>query len=408
MTRETDATVVDYFPPPRDLAICPFDPPADLLRRLREEPVSRMRIWDGTEAWVITRYEDGRAVLSDDRFSADPRHAGFPEKNIAYATTLGKDRTIRAIDNPEHDRQKRMMIRDFTVKRVEQIRPYIVSLVENILDTMLTTSETADLVAELAVPLPTMVICETLGVPYSDREYFGVRAKALLAAATQVEAAEAEQDILAYFERLIDLKIEAPADDLISRLVHEQMLPGNFNREDLVRLSRLLLVAGHDTTAGMIGLSSLVLLTDAEARREVQESVDPKFIQNAVDELFRYLGTTHAGRRRVAIAEVEVGGQLIRPNEGVIVLNNVMDRDESVFPHADRLDLHRPNTRSNVAFGYGIHQCPGQLLARTELQVIHSILWKRIPTLKLAVPMSDLTFVETGSNFEVETLPVTW
>jgi len=408
MTRETDMTVDNYFPPPRDLSRCPFDPPDELMRRLREDPVSKMQIWDGTEAWVITRYDDGRAVLTDERFSADPQHAGFPEKNVAYATTLGRDRTIRAIDNPEHDRQKRMMIRDFTVKRVEQLRPYIESLVDGIIDDMLATGGPIDLMGELAVPLPTMVICEMLGVPYTDREYFGVRAKALLAAETREEAAAAEEDILSYFEALIDLKIENPTDDLLSRLVHDQMLPGHFGREDLVRLSRLLLVAGHDTTAGMIGLSTLVLLTEPDARREVQESEDPKFIQNAVDELFRYLGTTHAGRRRVAIAEVEVGGEIIRPNEGVIVLNNVMDRDESVFQDAGKLDLHRPNTRSNVAFGYGIHQCPGQLLARTELQIIHAKLWKRIPGLALAAPMSELTFVESGSNFEVETLPVTW
>jgi cytochrome P450 len=407
VSTQSGATV-EFFPPPRDIATCPFDPPAELLRRLKDEPVSKMRIWDGTEAWVITRYEDGRAVLSDERFSADPTHAGFPEKNIAYATTLGKDRTIRAIDNPEHDRQKRMMIRDFTVKRVEQVRPYITKLVDDAVDRILAHGGPVDLIEELAVPLPTMVICEILGVPYSDRDYFGVRAKALLAAATAEEAQSAEEDMMAYFDRLIELKAAEPANDLLSRLVHEHLLVGDFGRDDLIRLSRLLLVAGHDTTAGMIGLSTLALLQNPAARAEVQQTEDPKFIANAVDELFRYLGTTHAGRRRVAIAEVVIGGQLIRPNEGVIVLNNVMDRDESIFPDAGTLDLHRPNTRSNVAFGYGIHQCPGQLLARTELQVIHSILWKRIPNLTLAVPMSELTFIETGSNFEVHTLPVTW
>jgi cytochrome P450 len=408
VTATPDSEVTQYFPPPRDLAKCPFDPPPELLRRLREEPVSKVRIWDGTEAWVITRYEDGRAVLSDERFSADPRNAGFPEKNVAYATTLGKDRTIRAIDNPEHDRQKRMMIRDFTVKRVEQIRPYIVTLVERALDEIVAAGPVADLIDALAVPIPTMVICELLGVPYADRDFFGHRTKALLAAPTAEAAGEAEAALLEYFDRLIEVKITKPDDDLLSRMVHEQMLPGNFGREDLLRLSRLLLVAGHDTTAGMIGLSTLALLVNDDARREVQASTDPKFITNAVDELFRYLGTTHAGRRRVAVAEVEVGGKVIRPNEGVIVLNNVMDRDETVFPHPDELDLHRPNTRANVAFGYGIHQCPGQLLARTELQVIHSLLWKRIPTLALAEPMKDLHFIESGSNFELQRLPVTW
>ncbi|NKQ56122.1 cytochrome P450 [Amycolatopsis sp. K13G38] len=400
---------IGYFPPPRDIGGCPFDPPPEVMRRQREEPVSRMRIWDGQEAWVITRYSDGRAVLSDDkRFSADPVHSGFPEKNVAYKTTLGKDRTIRAIDNPEHDRQKRMMIQDFTVKRVAQIRSKVEDLVDRLLEELLAGEQPADLVSRLAVTIPTMVICELLGVPYGDREFFGRRAKALLAAPTAERAAAAEADLLDYFERLIDLKTDSPANDLISRMVHQQVRPGHFARADLVRLSRLLLVAGHDTTAGMISLSVLLLLTRPEALAEVRDSDDPAFIANAVDEMFRYLGTTHAGRRRVAIAEVAIGDKVIRPNEGVIVLNNVMDRDETVFENPNELDFHRPNTRANVAFGYGIHQCPGQLLARMELQVVHAKLWKRVPTLALAVPMSDLTFVEDGSNFEVETLPVTW
>lgn len=402
-------TSLGHFPPPRDIERCPFDPPPELMRRLREEPVSKMRIWDGQEAWVITRYRDGRAVLSDDqRFSADPTNPGFPEKNIAYKTTLGKDRNIRGIDNPEHDRQKRMMIHDFTVKRVAEIRPKVEQLVDDVLDDMLTSEPPADLVSRLAVTIPTMVICELLGVPYGDREFFGHRAKALLAAPTAEQAAAAEADMVQYFEQLIDLKIDAPSNDLISRMVHEQVLPGHYARRDLVSLSRLLLVAGHDTTAGMISLSVLLLLRTPEALAEIRDSKDPTFIASAVDEMFRYLGTTHAGRRRVAIAEVTVGDTVIRPNEGVIVLNNVMDRDSTVFPNPHQLDFHRDNIRANTAFGYGIHQCPGQLLARMELQVLHSKIWERVPTLALALPMSELDFLEAGSNFEVETLPVTW
>jgi cytochrome P450 len=321
---------------------------------------------------------------------------------------LGKERNIRAIDNPEHDIMKRMMVRDFTVRRVEEIRPYIQSLVDKLIDTMLKEGPPTDLNPGLAVSLPTMVICELLGVPYEERAFFGNRAKAALAAPTAEQALAAGTELNEFIDRLIELKIAEPGNDLISRLVHEQVIPGNLGRTELISLGRLLLVAGHDTTAGMIGLSTLALLEHPEAAAEIRESTDPAFIKNAVDELFRYLGTTHAGRRRVAIADVEIGGKLIRKNEGVIVLNNVMDRDESVFPNAAKLDLHRANTRANVAFGFGIHQCPGQLLARTELQVIHATLWKRIPTLRLAVPIRDLHFLEGGSNYEVSSLPVTW
>jgi len=408
----TTATLADeiplqQFPPARDLQN-PFDPPPELMRRLRNEPISRMTTWDGTRAWLITRYEDGRLALTDDRLSADPQNPGFPEKNVAYANTLGKDRTIRAIDNPEHDRQKRMMVRDFTVKRVEEIRPYVQTLVDGLIDDMLKKTQPYDLLGDFAVTLPTMVICELLGVPYEEREFFGDRAKAALAAPTAEQARSAGDDLSAYIDQIIELKIKKPANDLISRMVHEQVLQGHFQRKDLVALGRLLLVAGHDTTAGMISLSTLVILSNSEARRELRENRDPAFIRNAVDEMFRYLGTTHAGRRRVAIADIEIGGQLIRKGEGVIVLNNLMDRDETVFPDAGKFDIHRENARANMAFGYGIHQCPGQLLARMELQVVHSTLWRRVPTLRLAVPMASLNFFEGGSNYEVTELPVEW
>jgi len=406
MKTETISSL-ELFPPPRDLRH-PFDPPPELMRRLREEPVSKMRLWNGKEAWLIARYADGRAVLSDERFSADPRRPNFPEKNIAYEQTIGKDRNIRVLDNPEHDIQKRMMVADFTVKRVNEVRPYVETLVDKLIDEMLAAGPPADIIEKLAMALPTKVICELLGVPYEDRDYFWIRAKAVLAAKTAPEASAAGNDLSQFIEQLIELKIKSPANDLISRLVHEQMLPGNLPRDVLVSIGRLLLVAGHDTTAGMIGLSTLAVLVDPKAQAELRENEDPDFLKNAVEEMFRYLGTIHAGRRRVATTDVVVGGQMIRAGEGVIVLNNVMDRDESVFPHADKLDFRRPNTRANNAFGFGIHQCLGQLLARVELQIVHAKLWKRMPTLKLAAPLESLHFWEEGSNYEVTSVPVTW
>jgi len=395
------------FPPPRDLKH-PFDPPPELMRRLREEPVSKMRLWNGLEAWVITRYEDGRAILADERFSADATRPNFPEKNIAYAQTISKDRNIRVIDNPEHDIQKRMMVADFTVKRVNEIRPYVEKLVDETIDEMLQQKPPVDLNRFLAMSIPTKVICELLGVPYEDRDFFWIRAKAVLAAKTGEEAVAAGTELTQYIEGLIDLKIKKPENDLISRLVHQQVLPGHLSREVLVSTSRLLLVAGHDTTVGMIGLSTLLVLTIPEAAKKLRENTESDYFRNAVEEMFRFLGTIHAGRRRIATTDVKVGGQLIRAGEGVIVMNNVMDRDESVFPNAGEVDFSRENVRAHNAFGFGVHQCLGQLLARMELQTVHAKLWKRVPTLKLAARIEDLHFFEEGSNYEVTSVPVTW
>jgi len=399
--------VLDLFPPPRDLGH-PFDPPPELMRRQKEEPVSRMRLWNGMEAWLVTRYADGRFVLLDERFSVDPRRPGFPEKNVAYESTIGKDRNIRVIDNPEHDIQKRMMVADFTVKRVNEIKPYVETLVDKLIDNMLNQTKPVDIIPSLAMALPTMVICELLGVPYDQRDFFWIRAKAVLAAKTASDAIAAGDDLNTFIEELIETKTKSPSNDLISRLVHEQVIPGHLEREILVSIGRLLLVAGHDTTAGMIGLSTLLVLVTPGAADELRDNTDPEFLRNAVEEMFRYLGTIHAGRRRVAKEDVIVGGQLIRAGEGVIVLNNVMDRDETVFPNAGKVDFRRPNTRANNAFGFGIHQCLGQLLARMELQTVHSKVWKRIPTLRLAVPLETLHFWEEGSNYEVTSVPVTW
>jgi hypothetical protein len=395
------------FPPPRDRQH-PFDPPPEIQRRQREEPVSRVRIWTGDEAWLITRYEDGRAVLSDPRFSANPWRPGFPEKSIAYAETLGKDRNIRALDNPEHGPMKRMIIGDFTVKRVEQLRPRIEQVVNDLLEDMIKQGPPLDLVAAFSFAVPTTVICELLGVPFADRDYFGERSKAIMAAKTAELASAAGAELNTYIDHLVDLRTTEPGDDLISRLVHEQMLPGHLDRREVISLGRIMLAAGHETTANGITMSVMVLLQHPGQLDEIKGETSQEFIANAVDELFRYTSVVHTGRRRVAIEDVEVRGTLIRAGEGVIVLNSAMDRDDTVFSEPDILDLRRKNARENITFGYGIHQCPGQYLSRVELQIVHSNLWKRLPSLRLAVPEDKVEFFEDGSVYSIPSLPVAW
>jgi len=396
------------YPPSRDMS-CPFDPPPGVTEIARsDEPIRRVQIWDGTPAWLVTRYAEARQVLADNRFSADPSTPGFPEKSAAYAATVGQDKNLRTLDNPEHDRQKRMVIRDFTVKRVEAIRPKIQETVDGLIDAMLTRGA-ADVVTDLAFPVPTMVICELLGVPYADRAYFGGRSNTCLSReATPEEAAQAGKDLYEYLDGLIDQKIKEPADDMVSRLAVEQLANGTLSRKQVVEMARIMLVAGHETTANMIALSTLALLRHPDQAAEIRESRHLPFIANAVDELLRYLSVAHTGRRRAANEDVEVGGVLIRKGEGVIVANNVADRDASVYENPEQLDIHRPNARATVAFGYGIHQCIGQLLSRVELQVVHGTLWRRIPSLRLAVPFDEIKFKDDGSVYGLFALPVTW
>jgi cytochrome P450 len=193
---------------------------------------------------------------------------------------------------------------------------------------------------------------------------------------------------------------------MLSRLAVDQLRPGHLTREQVIDMARIMLIAGHETTANMIALSSLALLAHPDQLDDLR--ADPKLIPNAVDELLRFLSVAHTGRRRVAIEDVEIGGQLIRAGDGVIVANNAADRDESVFPDASQLDIRRPNARSNLAFGYGIHQCIGQLLSRVELQVVHGTLWRRIPSLRLAVAFEEVEFRDDGAVYGLRALPVEW
>ncbi|MCW2883139.1 MAG: cytochrome, partial [Streptosporangiaceae bacterium] len=169
----------------------------------------------------------------------------------------------------------------------------------------------------------------------------------------------------------------------------------------------LLLVAGHETTANMIALGTLTMLQHPDQLAELREADDPKLVANAVEELLRYLNITHSGRRRVAIEDVEVGGHLVKAGEGVIAANDSGNRDENVFPDPDGLDIHR-QARHHIAFGYGIHQCLGQPLARVELQVVYGTLYRRIPTLRLAVPLEEVNFKHDMLVYGVHELLVSW
>jgi cytochrome P450 len=394
------------FPGARE-PTCPFDPPAPPIPPGKTN--GRVRIWDGTEAWLITNYADSKAVLRDQRFSADPNNPGFPEKSAAYKASMA-ERNVRTLDNPDHDIEKRMLIRDFTVRRVSQLRPKIQEKVDGLVDAMLAQGPPADIVTDLAFPVPTMVICEMLGVPYEDRDFFGARANACLNSQVSADvASKAGAELEEYLDELIDKKDADPQDDLMSRLVVDVMRTGQRPRQHVIAQAKLVLVTGHETTANMIALSVLAMLSHPDQLELLTaHQDDPSMVANAVEELLRYISVAHTGRRRVALEDVDVNGTLIRKGDGVIVANNVADRDESIFPQSDTLDLTRQNARSTLAFGYGIHQCMGQLLSRVELQVVLSTLWRRMPTLRLSVPFEEVPFKEDGSVYGLFSLPVSW
>jgi cytochrome P450 len=387
---------------------CPYDPPQEYSELRESEPVSRVRNWDGNEVWFITRYADARAVLADRRFSADSRISGFPTVSVANSISRKQMRSFINMDDPEHSRLRRMLISSFTMRQMEQLRGPIQSIVDGMIDDLLTAGPPADLVQAFALPLPSLVICNLLGVPYEDHDRFQAWSRKLISSSTTAEEAlTATEELATYMGELVDAKNHEPADDLISRLAVEQMRPGNVTRHEIVSMARLLLVAGHETTANMIALGTAALLQNPDQLALLRTDPDPVLVKSSVEELLRYLTITQSGRRRIATEDVTVAGQLIRAGDGVIVAGDAANRDPKAFADPDALDLTR-SARQHVAFGYGIHQCLGQPLARVELQVVYGTLYRRIPTLKLAIPAEQIRFKHDMIVYGVHELPVSW
>ncbi|MFJ3690771.1 cytochrome P450 [[Kitasatospora] papulosa] len=390
------------FPMPRAEG-CPFDPPPALKKEQEQGPLRKVRLWDGTTPWLVTRYADQRALLADPRTSADITRPGYPSS----APVRGSSFSFILMDDPEHARQRRMVTAPFTIKRVEAMRPAVQKIVDGLIDDMLAGPPRADLVQAFALPVPSLVICELLGVPYADHDFFQENSKILISrSAAPEERGAAHAKLIGYLDELMGHKIARPADDLLSGL-GTRVGAGELSRQEAAEMGVLLLIAGHETTANMIALGTLALLEHPDQLALLRDSDDPKAVAGAVEELLRYLNITHGGRRRVAVEDIEIGGEVIRAGEGIIVPNDIGNRDPEIFADPDRLDLGR-DARRHVAFGFGVHQCLGQPLARMELQVVYSTLYRRIPTLRLDAGLEDLSFKHDGAVYGVYELPVAW
>ena len=397
------ATIDRPYPMARS---CPFDPPDQYAALRTDEPFARVRLWDGTHPYLLTKYSDIKTVLGDARFSCEPVRSGFPHVLEGRKVADIADRSFLRIDNPEHDRLRRMVTKEFTVKRVEALRPYITSTVNRLLDTYTGLPQGSDFIEHFAAPLPTEIITRLLGIPYEDHAFFHHATRVQFGSkSTPEEVRQSLKDLFAYLEALIARKDAAPKDDIVSRLVCEQLRPGHIDRDTLINVVRLLLSAGHQTTQNMTALGVLTLLQHPDQLDIIKRQ--PEAIPNAVEELLRYSSVLHMGARRVALEDIDVDGKLVRRGEGVICSIPAANRDGELFPEPDQFDIAR-EARGHVAFGYGIHQCLGQVLARAELQVVCGELFRRLPDLRLAVPFEQLRFRHDMFVYGVHELPLTW
>jgi len=352
----------------------------------REEPVSRVRMPFGGEAWLLTGYAETRQFLADPRFSS--LEATKPD--TARVTPLPlRPGNLLTMDPPDHTRIRRVVAKAFTMRRVELLRDRIRDVVDEQLDLLVARGPSADLVASLAVPLPVVMICELFGIPYADRERFR-RYTDVFVATTAHDAVEIDRSRTAleeYFQELLEQRRSCPTDDLVSTLLEAM----NTERLTLLEAARTgigVLMAGHETSLSMISNSCFLLLSHRELYARLV--ANPSLLPAAVEELLRYIPLRSTGSfPRRATEDVELGGVLIRKGETVIFQRASADRDERVFTCPEKIDLaRRPNP--HLGFGHGAHHCLGASLAKVELSLALEGLIRRFPDLRLAVPGDEV------------------
>ncbi|HEX7306810.1 cytochrome P450 [Lentzea sp.] len=392
---------------PMDRDVTPFDPPSAITSVRSTRPVSPMLFPDGHEGWLITGYDAVRQALADTRFSS---RQDLGVLHMPYATPGMPEFTepspqepglFLSMDAPDHTRLRRKLTGAFTVRRMKALEERIAEITERQLDELAKLTPPVDLVAGFALPVPSLVICEMLGVPYADRETFQTNSARILERDIDLDAKMAAYVAVSTFlTELITAKRAEPGDDLLSDLARDEDL----GIAELVGMSFLLLLAGHETTANMLALGTFALLGHPEQMAALRSA--PERIPDAVEELLRYL-TVADVFFRYAAEDIEFHGETIREGSTVVLSLLAGNHDPERYENADSLDVHR-NARGHLAFGHGVHQCLGQQLARIEMRAGFEGLLRRFPALELAVPAREVRLRTDMTIYGVHALPVTW
>jgi cytochrome P450 len=385
----------------------PFDPPSRITALREARPVSPMLFPDGHEGWLVTGYDEVRRLMADTRFSSRQdlgvMHVPYETPGIPAATEPSPQLPglFISMDPPDHTRLRRMLTGAFTVKRMKQLEEHIADIVERQLDELASLVPPVDLVTAFALPVPSLVICELLGVPYEDRDTFQVNSAKFLEKDVVLEEKMAAFGAMnAFLAELVTRKRAEPDEDLLSDLARNDDLA----IEELTGIAFLLLLAGHETTANMLSLGTFALLENPEQSAALR--ADPELLPGAVEELMRYLSVADIFYR-YATEDIELGGETITKGSTVVVSLLAANHDPRRFDDPDTLDVRR-QARGHLSFGHGIHQCLGQQLARIELRAGFGGLLRRFPTLALAIPADEVKLKTDMNIYGVHELPVTW
>ena len=398
------STPCPVYPAPKS---DPTTPTGVVYTELRAtEPVSRVVMPSGDEAWLVSRYDDVRTVLSDPRFSRSLFYPGAPCIIEPGDFSTG-ERSILNLDPPDHTRLRRLAAKAFTARRVEGMRGRIEQITVGLLEQMSTEQPPVDLIEEFAFPLPTAVICELLGVPFEDRERFRAWSSVIVAPMQHNpdEVAAAQRDGADDMRRLIEIKRARPGDDLLTGLIQAKDNEDRLNEPELIDLATQMLLAGHETTVSLIGTGVVLLMRHPDQLAALR--ADPTLVRSAVEEILRYESPADSSLLRVATADVELSGVTIRKGEAAIAVTGSANFDESRFPNPATFDITRTHN-PHVGFGHGIHFCIGAPLARIEGQVALTALFDRFPDVRLAVPPEEIVWRPPLSLRGPVAVPVTW
>ncbi|HET6502781.1 MAG TPA: cytochrome P450 [Amycolatopsis sp.] len=384
--------------------------PSELEAKLRiESPVRPVWLPQQSRAWLVTRYADVREILTSPRVSKDSVRATELLRNFLPEDAPGLDPVHRALeanmlntDPPDHMRLRKLVGRAFTGRAVARLRPRIEAVTDELLDAMAGRAE-VDLIAAFAAPLPMTVICELLGIPEGERDRFFEWTRITVTAPHHPRLAEAREEFAAYLVDLIRRKRAEPAEDLLSELIAVSDEGDRLSEDELVSMTMLLVIAGHDTTINLIANGVLALL--AEPRQYAALREDPDLVPTAVEELLRYAGPVHIATLRFTAEPITVGGVRIPEGEFVALSLTSANLDAERFEDPEVLDVRRPGG-GHVAFGHGIHHCVGAPLARLEAQIALGRLAARFPDLRLAGEPGALKWRSSTLFRALETLPV--